>query len=239
MIDAHLKKLRIRDVISGEEEAAIRGAVSEVREARADATVVSHGRDLHESLLLLDGWMARTTAMASGHQQIIELQFCGDFVDLHGFTLKRLDHNVTAITDCRYAVFPHDRLRQMLERHPHLSRVYWLMTNIDAAIHREWTVSLGRRAAPSRMAHLFCEIYERLRIVEQTTGSSYQFPLTQQELGDCLGLTSVHVNRTLQTLRRQKLIEVEKGRVNILDMQGLKALGEFEPDYLYLEKRPR
>lgn len=239
MIEAHLKKLRVRADISGEEEEAIRSAMLEVREVPADTPVVRHGRDLQESILLLEGWMARTTAMASGHQQISELQFCGDFVDLHGFTLKRLDHNVMAITDCRYAVFPHGRLRQMLEKHPHLTRVYWLMTNIDAAIHREWTVSLGRRPAPSRMAHLFCEILERLRIVGQTTGDSYQFPLTQQELGDCLGLTSVHVNRTLQSLRRQKLIEVEKGRVNILDLAGLQALGEFDDDYLYLEKRTR
>lgn len=239
MIEAHLKKLRIRDHISGEEENAIRSAMLEVREASADTTIIAHGREVHESIMLLDGWMARTSSMASGHQQIIELQFCGDFVDLHGFTLKRLDHNVMAITDCRYGVFPHDRLRQMLEKHPHLTRVYWLMTNVDAAIHREWTVSLGRRAAPSRMAHLFCEILVRLEIVGQTTGNSYQFPLTQQELGDCLGLTAVHVNRTLQLLRRQKLIEVERGWVNILDLPALKALGEFEPDYLYLEKQPR
>jgi CRP-like cAMP-binding protein len=134
--------------------------------------VIRHGTELHESILLLEGWMARTTAMASGHQQISELQFCGDFVDLHGFTLKRLDHNVMAITDCRYAVFPHERLRAMLEKHPHLTRVYWLMTNIDAAIHREWTVSLGRRQAPGRMAHLFCEILERLKIV----GQQLRFP---------------------------------------------------------------
>jgi CRP-like cAMP-binding protein len=239
MIEAHLKKLRVRDDISGEEEEAIRSAMLEVRQVAADAPVIRHGRDLHESILLLEGWMARTTAMASGHQQISELQFSGDFVDLHGLTLKRLDHNVIAITDCRYAVFPHDRLRRMLEKHPHLTRVYWLMTNIDAAIHREWTVSLGRRAAPSRMAHLFCEILERLRIVGQTTGNSYQFPLTQQELGDCLGITAVHVNRTLQGLRRRNLIEVEKGWVTILDLPGLMALGEFENDYLYLDKRPR
>jgi CRP-like cAMP-binding protein len=239
MIEAHLKKLRVRDNISAEEEESIRGAMLEVREVLADAPVIRHGTELHESILLLEGWMARTTAMASGHQQISELQFCGDFVDLHGFTLKRLDHNVMAITDCRYAVFPHERLRAMLEKHPHLTRVYWLMTNIDAAIHREWTVSLGRRQAPGRMAHLFCEILERLKIVGQTHGNSYDFPLTQQELGDCLGLTSVHVNRTLQGLRKLKLIEVEKNRVNILDLKGLQALAEFETDYLYLERNAR
>lgn len=239
MIEAHLKKLRIRDDISAEEEAAIRGAMVEVREADADTTVVRNGVELHESLLLLDGWMARTTSMASGQQHISELQFCGDFVDLHGFTLKRLDHNIMAITACRYAVFPHQKLRAMLEKHPHLTRVYWLMTNIDAAIHREWTVSLGRRSAAGRMAHLFCEILARLKIVGQADNDSYDFPLTQQELGDCLGLTSVHVNRTLQSLRRQDLIKVGAGRVEVLDLPRLKALGEFEDDYLYLEKKPR
>ena len=239
MIEAHLRKLRVRDQISGEEEAAIRGAVSEVREAEADVAVVRHGIELDECLLMLDGWMARTTEMATGHQQISELQFSGDFVDLHGFTLKRLDHNVMTITPCRYAVVPHEKLQRLLERHPHLARVYWMMTNIDAAIHREWTVSLGRRPAPNRMAHLFCEILERLKVVGMTSGDSYQFPLTQQELGDCLGLTSVHVNRTLQGLRRQGLIEVEKGRAAILDLPALKALGEYEPDYLYLERKSR
>ncbi|GAA4754309.1 Crp/Fnr family transcriptional regulator [Sphingomonas daechungensis] len=239
MLEAHLKKLRIRDDISCEEEAAIRAAMLEVREAEADTTVVRHGRELHESLLLLDGWMARTTSMASGHQQISELQYCGDFVDLHGFTLKRLDHNIMAITACRYAVFPHERLRVMLEKHPHLARVYWLMTNVDAAIHREWTVSLGRRTAPSRMAHLFCEMLTRLRIVGKTEGNSFEMPLTQQELGDCLGLTSVHVNRTLQSLRRQGLIKLDRGCAEILDLPALKTLGEFDDDYLYLEKRPR
>lgn len=239
MIEAHLKKLRIRDDISSEEEAAIRGAILEVREAEADTTVVRQGRELHESLLLLDGWMARTTSMANGQQHISELQFRGDFVDLHGFTLKKLDHNVIAITACRYAVFPHQKLRAMLAQHPHLTRVYWLMTNIDAAIHREWTVSLGRRSAAARLAHLFCEIRERLSIVGHVDNDSYELPLTQQELGDCLGLTSVHVNRTLQGLRRQRLIKVESGRATILDLPALKTLGEFEDDYLNLEKRPR
>jgi CRP-like cAMP-binding protein len=113
------------------------------------------------------------------------------------------------------------------------------MTNIDAAIHREWTVSLGRRSALGRMAHLFCEIRERLQISGLVENDSYEFPLTQQELGECLGLTAVHVNRTLQELRKRKLIEVENRRARILDLPGLKFVGDFDPYYLYLEKRPR
>ena len=239
MIEAHLKKLRIRDDVSPEEESAIRALVSEVREYRPDKVVIRRGQELNESILLLDGWMARTKDLSDGGRQISELQFSGDFTDIHAFTLKKLDHNIATITPCRVAIVPHERIRATIDRFPHLGRLYWLMTNIDAAIHREWTVSLGRRSALGRMAHLFCEIRERLQITGLVENDSYEFPLTQQELGECLGLTAVHVNRTLQELRKRKLIEVENRRARILDLPGLKFVGDFDPYYLYLEKRPR
>ena len=239
VIETHLTKLRLRDEISAEEERAIRSMFTDVRDIPADKVIVRRGQDLKESLLLLDGWVARTKDLRDGGRQISELAFSGDFTDLHAFTLKRLDHSVATITRVRLAVAPHERIHAVLERHPHLARVYWLMTNIDAAIHREWTVSLGRRSAQSRMAHLFCETLERLKVVGLADADSYDFPLTQQEFGECLGLTSVHVNRTLQSLRRQGLIQVENRRATILDLPGLRALGEFDPDYLYLEKRTR
>lgn len=239
MIEAHLKKLRVRDDISTDEEQAIRAMFAEVREVAADRVIVRRGQELKESLLLLDGWIARTKDLREGGRQISELQFAGDFTDLHGFTLKRLDHNLATLTPCRIAVAPHDRIKALLEKFPHLARVYWTMTNLDAAIHREWTVSLGRRSAMSRMAHLFCEIFERLRIVGLNDGDAYDFPLTQQELGESLGLTSVHINRTLQALRKTGLVELENRRLVIHDIAGLKHLGEFDPDYLYLENQPR
>lgn len=239
MIEAHLKKLRVRDDISAEEEQAIREMIVDVRDVPADRVVIRRGQELKESIMLIDGWAARTKDLRDGGRQISELQFSGDFTDLHAFTLKRLDHNIATLTPSRFAVAPHDRIKAALERFPHLARIYWMMTNIDAAIHREWTVSLGRRSAISRMAHLFCEIFERLRIVGLTDGLSYDFPLTQQELGECLGLTSVHINRTLQSLRKLDMITVEDRRVDILDLPGLQSLADFNPDYLYLEKKPR
>ena len=239
MIEAHLKKLRVRDDIDENEERAIRAMISEVREFPQDRVVVRRRQEINESLLLLEGWAARTKDLRDGGRQISELAFAGDFTDLHGFTLKRLDHNIATITPCRFAVAPHERVQATLERHPHLARLYWMMTNIDGSIHREWTVSLGRRTAQSRMAHLFCEMLERLRVVGMADDDSYDFPLTQQEFGECLGLTSVHVNRTLQALRRQGLVRVENKCVTILDLPGLKSLGEFDPDYLYMERRPR
>jgi CRP-like cAMP-binding protein len=237
MISVHLKKLRQRTEISSEEERAIREAVAESRKVGADQIVVRAGEELSVSLLLLSGWMARSKDLAGGERQVTELHVAGDFADLHGFTLKRLDHDVLALTDCTVAVVPHERLQVISERFPRLARVYWYSTNVDAAIHREWALSLGQRSAISRMAHLFCELYERLDVVGRTTGKSYEFPLTQRELSECLGLTVVHANRTLQELRRRELIELGNRRLTILDRRGLDGVAEFDPAYLYLERR--
>lgn len=239
MIEAHFKKLRKRDDISAEEEKAIRGAVSEVRKFPADVYAIRAGEELNVSMLLLDGWLARAKDLRGGARQISELHVAGDFADLHSFTLKRLDHDVLTLTRCTIAVVPHDRLKQITERHPHLTRVYWFSTNLDAAIQRERTLSLGARDALSRTAHLLCELFIRLEIGDLTIGRSYEFPLTQLELSECLGLTAVHVNRMLQELRRRDLIRLENRRLEILDWDGLNAVAEFDPAYLYLEKKPR
>ena len=237
MISDHLRKLRKRTEISAEEERAIRNAVGESRRIPADEIAVPSGVELNVCMLLLEGWMARSKDLASGERQMTELHIAGDFVDLHSFTLKCLDHDVVTLTECTVALFPHDRMKDLTERHPHLARVYWLMTNIDAAIHREWVLSLGQRSAISRMAHLFCELRARLEVVGRAKGNSYMLPLTQRELSECLGLTVVHANRTLQELRRRGVVTLENKQLTILDEKGLEQIAEFDDSYLYLDKR--
>jgi len=236
MITVHLKKLKRRIEISSEEERVIRDSVSEVRRVAADQLVIRAGEELNTSLLLLDGWLARTKDLAGGERQVTQLHVAGDFADLHGYTLKRLDHDVTTMSDCRIALVPHDRIRGMIEKHPRLERAYWFLTNIDASIQRELTLSLGQRSAIARMAHLCCELYARLSVVGRARDDSYEFPLTQREISECLGLTVVHANRTLQELRRRGLVEFENKHLRILDRRGLEGLAEFDPAYLFLEK---
>lgn len=213
--------------------------IDEVVDYPPDQTIVHAGRELTQSLLLLDGWLARMKDLSTGERQITEVHVAGDFADLHGFTLKRLDHDLVTLSRCRVAHVPHDGLKQVLGRFPHLARVYWMMTNIDAAIHREWTLSLGRRTALASMAHFFCELLVRLQVSGCAEDHSYDFPLTQSEIGECLGLTTVHVNRTLQELRRLNLIQVRDRRVTIFDVEELKRIADFDYQYLYLEKQPR
>jgi CRP-like cAMP-binding protein len=238
MITVHLKKLKRRVELSSEEEAAIRGVVAETRQVRADQILIRSGEALNSSLILLDGWMARSKDLAGGERQVTELHIAGDFADLHGFTLKQLDHDVLTLSDCTVAVVPHERLEKLTEQYPRLARVYWFSTNVDAAMHRELAVSLGQRSAISRMAHLFCELYVRLETVGRATNNGYEFPLTQRELSECLGLTVVHANRTLQALRRRGLIELENRQLTIHDRRGLEGVAEFNPSYLYMKRRP-
>lgn len=238
MIDKHLRKLRARDEISAEEEGVIREAIGIAREVPARTTIIRAGDVLSNSTMLLDGLMCRYKDLRNGERQITELHVAGDFVDLHSFTLKRLDHNIMALTPCRISLVPHERLTRITEEYPHLARVYWFTTNLDAAIHREWELSLGRRTALSKTAHLLCELQMRLGLVGLADDSGYDLRLTQIDLAECLGLTAVHVNRTLRQLREQGLATVSKGRVSILDRAGLGKVAEFDPTYLYLEPRP-
>ncbi|HET9810480.1 MAG TPA: Crp/Fnr family transcriptional regulator [Sphingomicrobium sp.] len=237
MLTAHLKKLRLRTAISAAEEEVIRGLVSETREVGPDQLLVKAGATLDSSILLLDGWIVRSKDLATGQRQVTEVHIAGDFVDLHGFTLKQLDHDLVTASDCTIAIVPHERLVELTERHPHLARAYWLMTNLDASITREMALSLGQRPAISRMAHLFCELHLRLEIVGKTRGDSFDFPLTQREIAECLGLTVVHVNRTLQALRKRGLVEAGGRQVTILDRAGLESVADFDPAYLHLDKR--
>ena len=143
-----------------------------------------------------------------------------------------------ALTDCRVALAPHSALTEITEKMPHLTRLYWFSTNLDAAIHREWVLSLGRRSALSRTAHLFCELQARLELVDMADKSGYALPLNQTDLAECLGLTPVHVNRSLRRLREDGLVTFRGGRVDLHDLDGLKKVAEFDPAYLYLDAHP-
>lgn len=239
MIEHHLLALRARNDLGQDEERAIREAIGNPIDVKADTKLIRARQELKVSTLLLEGIACRYKDLRNGERQITALHIPGDFVDLHSFTLKRLDHDIATLTACRIATVPHEALHRITEVHPHLTRIYWFSTNLDAAMHREWELSLGRRTALARLAHLLCEMFIRFEIVGLTDGSTYPFNLTQADISECLGLTSVHVNRMLKQLREQQLATIRHGRVTILNWEQLQKVAEFDPAYLYLEKRPR
>lgn len=237
MVEAHLAKLRFRHALSREEEQAICTIVPPGRRVPRNTTVVHEGEPLDASTLLLDGVMCRFKDLADGKRQITQIHIAGDFVDLHGFTLKRLEHDVMTLTDCMMTLVPHERIRQLIEQWPRLGRLYWFSTNLDASMSREWELSLGQRSAAGRLAALFCELHVRLQVVG-LENARFNLGMSQSQLADSLGMTSVHVNRTLRLLRDRGLLNYQRGEAQILDFEGLKALAGFDARYLYLDADP-
>jgi len=232
-------KLEQRDGLSDEERRILQEATDSVETFKANEDIVREGDIADHSCLILDGWAIRSKTLADGRRQITAFHIPGDFVDLHSFLLKPMDHTINALTACKMALTPHSALRKITEEQPHLTRMLWLLTLIDAAIHREWLVAIGRLSATAHLAHLLCELYLRLEVVGLAKDHRFEFPVTQQVLADALGLSTVHVNRVVQELRRDSLVTWRGTHVTIKDWTALMALAEFDPTYLNLLTRPR
>jgi CRP-like cAMP-binding protein len=234
-----MAKLDFRDELTGDEKKAVVAASGKVVSFRAGEDMsLQHSKPSH-SLLVASGIAARYSLVESGERQITALHILGDFVDLHAFLLTKLDHGVSAMTDVVAVQFPHAALNQITQQHPHLTRMLWLSTILDGAIHRQWLLAMGRMSALAHMAHLFCEQYTRANVVGLVEGKSFSFNLTQTHLADAMGLSPVHVNRTLQELRRRSLIDWEDGIMTVLDWNALQELGQFDDAYLDAVNRPR
>ncbi len=204
----------------------------------AGSDIVRQHSSPQYSTLILDGFAARYVMLMNGSRQITELNVPGDFVDLHSLMMNPMDHGVVALTTCTVARSPHEGLRRLTETEPHLTRLLWMDTLIDAAVHRQWIAGLGRRTAVARLAHLLCELYLRLEIVHRAGRGRMELPLSQAVLADVLGLSEVHVNRSIAQLRSAELVKWTGRAIEICDWDDLVRQAEFDPTYLRLTRAP-
>lgn len=221
--------------LSDSESASLEAAVIRTAEFRAKQIIVRQQVPLTQCTLLLEGFIERYKDTPEGRRQILAIHVPGDFVDLHSYPLKRLEHSVAALTPVKVALFPHAAIRALTEQSATLTELLWRSTLIDAAINREWIVSIGARSAAVRLAHLFCEMFLRLERVGMTEGTRFALPLTQIDLADATGLTPVHANRMLRQLREQGLVEFRQGQVEIRDWPALRGFAEFDAGYLFFD----
>jgi len=238
MIEALLKKLDLRDPPHPEERTALAQSMSPVRRYAAGQEIVVQGSSPNESVLLLDGLTARANTLRDGAQQITALHLSGDFVDLHSFLLRTMDHSVVALVDCAVSTLAHEKLRTLTSRFPHLGRLLWLSTLLDAAIHRQWLVGMGRRDAQGQCAHLFCELWLRSQVVGLARGAAFDLPIHQGDLANALGRSRATVNAAVQAMRTRGLLTWQGSTVTITDWDGLARLAEFDPTYLQLHANP-
>ncbi|MGN6550386.1 MAG: Crp/Fnr family transcriptional regulator [Pararhizobium sp.] len=231
--------LERRDLLSQAEREAIHGLQLRIRDYPPESDIIVERSEPSESCLLVDGLAARAMSLSSGERQIAGVHIVGDFVDLHGLFLRVMDHSIISLTACRVAFVDHAALRDITRTMPHLARMLSMLIAIDAAVQRNWILSLGRRKAESRFAHLVCELFRRLEVVGGVRGNGFDFPISQATLADILGLSIVHTNRTVQHLRSTSLISWRSGRIEVHDWQGLAALADFDPVYLNLFQASR
>lgn len=220
-----LSKLEMRDL----ESAILR---TETHAART--TIARSGQRMNVSMLLLDGFMSRYVDDRAGLRQLVATHIPGDFVDLHAYPLKVMDHDIGALTAVTLAIVPHENLDAIMINRPELARKLWFSTLVDAAMHRAWVFRLGRLSAPARVANFLCEMNARMTAIGLSTGKVFPMPLKQYDLGDICGLTTVHINRVLRELREMQLCTFKSGVVTIIDIRGLTKLGEFDANYLHL-----
>ena len=239
MLESLYLQLGNHDDVSESERALLASTISGEKNFAKGLDLVKMGDRPTYSTLLVEGLAARYKVMENGGRQFTALQVAGDFVDLHAFLLKKMDHGIVALSPCRVALSDHTALKSITETAPHLTRLLWLDTLVDGAIHREWIVAMGRRSRASHLAHLICELFIRLQVVKRTDGMSFLLPLSQSEMADVLGLSVVHMNRVLQALRKSGVVSWTNHTVTILDWDRLAGVAEFDPTYLSLASEPR
>lgn len=206
--------------------------------AKGAELISAHSR-ANSSCLVMSGLTARALMLEDGRRQLTALHIPGDFVDLHALLLKVMDHSVVAMDDCVAAFIPHNELIALTEQAPHLTRLLWLSTTIDAAIQREMIASIGRRTPLTHLGHLICELYLRMEVVGLAGGWRFQLALTQTDIADILGLSLVHTNRTVRDLRATGLVSWKNSDVVIHDFDRLAELAGFDATYLNLLSEPR
>lgn len=203
--------------------------------------VVPAGMIATRSCMMLSGMTARSHRLVGRPEGrvITALHVPGDFVDLHGFVLAGLEHTVVAMGQVVVEFVDHDELTEITENYPHLSRLLWMSTVIDAAIHRQWLVAAASLRSSAHLAHLLCELFTRLSLVGAVADDRFTLPLLQRELADLLGYSPIHVNRAVRDLRDRALVRWSGTEVQILNWEGLVRLARFDPTYLDIEKMRR
>lgn len=213
---------------------ALLGNISiQEKEYHANEDILREGDKPTLSFVVLDGLIGSTKLTGDGKRQISSFFVPGDIPDLHGLHLSVMDSTFTPFMPTRVGFMRHDALHDICDQHPSITRVFWRSTVIDAAIYREWVTNVGRRDAYARMAHLLCELIVRLHSVGRIEDRVAHLPITQAALGDALGLSTVHVNRVLQELRRDGLISTVGSRFHATDWAGLVRAADFDSTYLH------
>jgi CRP-like cAMP-binding protein len=231
-----IRKFERRAHLGNAARTALSGLPYRKRVVEPHQYIAREGAPATECCLILSGFAYRQKTTVDGSRQILSIHLAGDFVDLEASLLRRADHNIQALTRCEVAMVPVEAIEALQQQFPEIARAMWVDTLIDASIFREWILNVGQRDARSRVAHLICEFARRLDAAGFRTDEGYEFPMTQEQLGDATGLTPVHINRTLMALAKDGLIKRTRRFVQVPDWHRLRDVAGFSELYLHLDQ---
>jgi CRP-like cAMP-binding protein len=232
-----VEKLDYRAKLSAEDRAAILALPFTLKTVERGQFLVRERELAKHSCVMLAGYSIRSKMTATGDRQIVAIHMKGEVVDLQNSLLEVADHSVQMLTPGKVAMIPREEVIQLTLNRPAIGHAMWIDTLVDASIFREWITNVGRRDARTRVAHLLCEFAVRLRIAGLGQETNYDLPMTQEQLADATGLTSVHVNRTMKALEAEGLIERPNPRsIWIGDWRKLAEVGDFDTNYLHLRQ---
>lgn len=234
-IQKFVARLLRRSTLSRDEVQALLQLPCRVAQPQAHADIVYPGKKVGDSCLVAKGLVARFDQMRDGKRQIAAFHIAGDMCDLHSVVAPTAGWGITALSPTTVLFVPHVELRRLAITYPNIALAFWRDTTADALVLAKWVGNLGRQEARARLAHLLCEMGVRLELAGLGSRSSFILDATQEQLADALGLTAVHVNRTMQVLRRDGLVVTRNRTVEVADWQRLAAVAEFDASYLLLD----
>ena len=229
-----VRKLRLLTALDEQDESAILALPHLVRHLEGGKYIVREGDKPTHCCLVVSGFAIRHKLVEGGGRQIVNIHVAGDMVDLQNSLLATSDHNVQTLTATEAAFIPREALVELAFQRPAVGKALWLETLVEASIAREWIANVGRRDARARVAHLLVEFAYRLDAVGIGAECNYQLPMTQEQLADTVGLTAVHVNRTLMGLDAEGLTTRSKRSVKITDLKRMAEVADFRSTYLHL-----
>lgn len=221
--------------LSQEERRALEGAVMSPRPVNAHIDVVREGERTDNLFLIIEGWACRFMTTREGGRQFSALLVPGDICDLGSLLFDRLDGGIRTLTPAKVVALPRGSAMALAAHHSGIARTFTRLTLVENAILGKLALALSRRSAKQRLAHLLCELSVRVGM-EQEDERSFDFPLTQEQIGDAIGLTSVHVNRTVRLLRAEGLIAIANRTMTLRSVGKLRQIGGFDPRYLHMER---
>lgn len=237
ILEQMIRKLRTRGDLDEEDCSAIRALNPVRRVYEAPAYILREGEPPRRTCsFVISGLAFRQKLAANGARQIVSIHIAGDFLDLQHLFLHTADHSAQALTLLECAEIDRDALQQIVMERPAIARAMWVDALVEGSIFREWILNIGRRDARTRVAHLLCEFALRMEAAGIAEHHRYDLPMTQEQIGDAVGLTPVHVNRTLRALAADGLIRREKRHISFASWEAIRNVADFSALYLHLDQ---